>query len=119
MIKRTLKVTYRKNQPSLYSKEAILSLKFDRIETDKRVYSLSYEAIFTITEDSKKGISIENPMLDIYASGNNMNEAEQDLFDQFDYTYQRLNQFADTKLSKHLLVAKKYINTIVEKVIDK
>jgi hypothetical protein len=46
-------------------------------------------------------------------------EAEQDLFEQFDFTYRRLTQIEDDKLSQHLLDAKKYITLIVSKVNDK
>ena len=58
-------------------------------------------------------------MLDIFAQGENLQEAEQDLFDQFDFTYRRLLEIDDSKLSHHLLDAKKYITLIVGTVKDK
>jgi hypothetical protein len=95
-----------------------LSLKFDSIETGKRIYLLRSELLVSIKEE-KKSCTIESPLLDIYAFGETLDDAEKDLFDQFDYTFQRLNQFADDKLSPHLLNAKNYINILVEKVKEK
>jgi hypothetical protein len=99
-------------------KEAALSLRFDSIETNKRTYILAGEILFNINED-KKSVSIESPLLDIYAFGQNEEEAKNDLSEQFDYTFQRLNDIEDTKLSAHLLKAKQYINIIVERVKEK
>lgn len=111
--------TTKKNLTVYTQKEASLALKFDSIETDKRIYVLRGEVAFMITEDTKKFVNIECPLLDIYASGATIPEAELDIFSQFDYTYQRLNGIDDDKLSDHLLTAKKYINLIVDYVKDK
>lgn len=112
--KTTRKITH------IYSqKEGMFSLKFDSIETKTRVYTLNYEVLFVVREEKKNFISFENTILDIYACGKNVNEAEGDIFDQFDYTYQRLNEFDDSMLSSHLLNAKTYINMLVNSVNDK
>jgi hypothetical protein len=95
-----------------------LSLKFDSIETDKRIYIFRNELLFNLI-DEKKSVIIENQMLDIYACGTSVEEAEQDLFEQFDYTYQRLTKIADKKLSRHLLNAKTFIKLIVDNVKEK
>ena len=101
-------------------KTTALSLRFDSIETQKRIYLLKGEQYFSFVEDPKKHwVSIENIILDIYAHGETMALAQEDLFDQFDYTYQRLNQIPDNQLSAHLLDAKNYINMIVRTVKDK
>lgn len=101
-------------------KNAALSLRFDSIETQNRIYSLKGEQLFSFIEDPKKHwVTIENSLLDIYAHGKTMQLAQEDLFDQFDYTYQRLNQIPDNQLSEHLLEAKNYINMIVRTVKDK
>jgi hypothetical protein len=99
-------------------KEVDVSLHFDSIETDTKIYELKGDLTFYITDD-KKSVSIENRLLDIYAQGKDLKEAEQDMFDQFDFTYRRLNEVEDSKLSLHLLDAKKYINLIVDKIKDK
>ena len=113
----------RKSKSNLYlytEKEATLSLSYDSIETDKRIYVFHTYVLFAFTEDAKTHhVNIENQLLDIYAFGANMNEAKQDLFEQFDYTYRRLNQFSNKKLSSHLLDAKTYINLIVDKIKEK
>jgi hypothetical protein len=100
-------------------KEAVLSLTFDSIETDKRFYQLKGKLSFEITNDDKKSVVVENQLLDIYAQGSTMLEAEQDIFEQFDYTYRRLTEIEDKKLSRHLLDAKKYITLIVDTIKEK
>ncbi len=100
-------------------KEAELSLSFEHIETEKRIYHLKSPITFRITSDDNKSVTVENYLLDIYAFGKTMHEAKQDLFEQFDFTYRRLTQIEDDKLSSHLLDAKKYITLIVLKVKDK
>lgn len=101
-------------------KEARVSLTFDSIETKDRIYVLGNSVSFEITEDKKnKSVKIENTLLDLYAEGETMSTAQDDMYDQFDYTYQRLNQFPDNKLSDHLRKAKAYINLIVERIQDK
>jgi hypothetical protein len=100
-------------------KEAVLSLTFDSIETEKRFYQLKGKLSFEITNDDKKSVVVENQLLDIYAQGSTMLEAEQDIFEQFDYTYRRLTEIDDKKLSRHLLDAKKYITLIVDKIKEK
>lgn len=100
-------------------KEAVLSLRFDSIETDLVIYELKGDLTFRITNDKNRSFSIENKLLDIYAQGETIKEAEQDMFDQFDFTFKRLNEVEDNKLSSHLLDAKKYINLIVDKIKKK
>lgn len=115
LVKTSLRGRTTKKISHLYTqKEVILSLKFDSIETESRIYLLRNNLLVDITE-GKNAVTIESPMLDIYAFGETLEEAEKDLFDQFDYTFQRLNQFADNKLSPHLLNAKKYINLLLKK----
>ncbi|MBL7741812.1 MAG: hypothetical protein JNK14_21510 [Chitinophagaceae bacterium] len=107
-----------KKEVQLYTqKEAVLSLRFDSIEANNRIYILRNEVYFSITEDKKSHhVTIENPSLDIYATGEDLKAAELDMYEQFDYTYQRLNDIPDDKLSNHLLTAKRYINLLVETV---
>lgn len=100
-------------------KEAILSFYYDSIETTSRIYNLNTMVSFTIVDESKTSVSIENQLLDIFAWGKNKEEATADLFDQFDYNYRRLHQFEDDKLSKHLLNAKKYFDLIVGNIKEK
>lgn len=120
IISRTAKGGTSKKLSHLYTqKEAVLSLTFDSIETDKRFYQLKGKLSFEITNDDKKSIVVENQLLDIYAQGSTRLEAEQDIFEQFDYTYRRLTEIDDKKLSRHLLDAKKYITLIVDIIKEK
>lgn len=68
--------TSKKNVQFYTQKEAVLSLRFDSIETDKRIYYLKSELTFCITHDDKKSFVIENQLLDIFAQGENLQEAE-------------------------------------------
>jgi hypothetical protein len=99
-------------------KEAELSLSFQTIELQNRIYYLKSPVTFRITSDDKKSVTLENNLLDIYSFGADLPEAQQDLFEQFDFTYRRLTQIDDSKLSPHLLDAKKYISLIVSNYKD-
>lgn len=100
-------------------KNAALSIKIDHIETEKRVYLLQGEQSFSLIIPQKNSFIIESDLLDIYAVGETFKAAEEDFSHQFDYTYQRLTQIEDSKLSNHLLKAKKFITLLVDTVKDK
>lgn len=111
---------FSKKDLHLYTqKEATLALKFDYIETDKRMYSLKGEVPFILNNPEKEAYSIDSPLLDIYAFGTTVKEAEDDFFSQFDYTYQRLTALADSQLSDHLKNAKHLIMLLVDNVKNK
>ena len=59
---------------------------------------------------------IENKMLDLYAAGNSINEAEQDLYSEFDVSFELLNSLPDAGLSTRLLRAKNMMNTFVKEI---
>ena len=99
--------------------EAALAIRVDKIETNKNIYFLKGEQSFPITRPDKKSFAIESKLLDIYALGNSILEASTDFYSQFDYTYQRLTNVEDAKLSKHLLETKKFITLIVDQVKEK
>lgn len=120
LINKTNKGRTTKKSISVYTqKEASLALRFDTIETEKELYILKSEVVFVITADNKKYVNAENSLLDIYATGDSMEETERDIFEQFDYTYKRLTKIDDDKLSAHLLAAKKFITLIVDYVKQK
>lgn len=100
-------------------KEATLALKFDYIETDVRMYLLRGEVPFILNNLDKEAYSIDSPLLDIYAFGTTVKEAEEDFFSQFDYTYQRLTALEDSQLSDHLQNAKHLIMLLVDNVKNK
>jgi len=100
------------------NKEATLALKYDSIQYKNRLYTFSNELIFSFSNPDNHCFNIENQLLDIYAFGRTHKEAEEDLFSQFDYTYKRLTQIENEKLSDHLQRAKNYILLIVNKITD-
>jgi len=103
----------------LSEEEAALAIRIDRINTAKRIYYLKGFQSFPITRPDKKSFAIESKLLDIYATGTSVKEASTDFYDQFDYTYQRLTNMEDAKLSNPLLEAKKFITLLVDQVKEK
>ncbi len=99
--------------------DAALAIRIDQIKTDKRTYQLKGVQSFPITQPDQKSFAIESKLLDIYACGVSVKEASEDFCHQFDYTYQRLRNIDDTKLSNHLLDAKRLIILLVDKIKEK
>jgi len=96
-------------------KEAILSLKLNRIETNKTIYNFNTPVLFQLYQEGK-GTILENQQLDLYASGLTTTEAKLSLFEQFDHTYKRLNDLKDNQLSDFLLKVRQYYNIIIKSV---
>lgn len=96
--------------------DAVLSLKIEHIVTLERRYELNTPIYFQFYQEGK-GIVIENEQFDLFAAGKTLEQAKQDLHNQFDHTYQRLNQLKEVQLSNRLVAIKKYYNFIVKKVI--
>lgn len=97
--------------------DAVLSLKVDHIVTLNRKYELNTPIYFQFYQEGK-GIVIENEQFDLFAAGKTLEQAKQDLNNQFDHTYQRLNELKEEQLSSRLVAIKKYYNFIVKKVIE-
>ena len=96
--------------------DAVLSLKIGHIVTIERRYDLNTPIYFQFYQEGK-GIVIENEQFDLFAAGKTLEQAKQDLNNQFDHTYQRLNELKEEQLSNRLIAIKKYYNFIVKKVI--
>ncbi|MDI9363723.1 MAG: hypothetical protein QM541_02140 [Flavobacterium sp.] len=96
--------------------DVVLSLKMDYILTLNNKYELNSPIYFQFYQEGK-GIVIENEQFDLFAAGKTLEQAKQDLNNQFDHTYQRLNQLKDGQLSDRLVAIKKSYNFIVKKVI--
>lgn len=96
--------------------DAVLSLKIEHIVTLKRRYELITPIYFQFYQEGK-GIVIENEQFDLFAAGKTLEQAKQDLNNQFDHAYQRLNELKDEQLSNRLVAIKKSYNFIVKKVI--
>ncbi|TKK65423.1 hypothetical protein FC093_20140 [Ilyomonas limi] len=98
-------------------KEAVLSLKLEQIVTLERKYLFNAPVFFQFYPEGK-GIIIENEQLDLFAAGKSLEEAKFDLFQQFDFSYQRFSQLEDEKLSLRLRKVKTYYKLIVKDVIN-
>ena len=98
-------------------KETILSLKLSEISFLNKTYEFKFPILFQIYQEGK-GTIIENEQLDIYASGKNTADAKNDLYNQFDHSYNRLNELQDEQLNPKLLQVKQYLNFIIKSVKD-
>lgn len=117
IVSQTPKGRTRKKVNSYYTqKEATPALQFDSIEVPGKIYVLNNPVVFCITHDDGKSVVIENSMLDIYAAGKDIEEAKNDMAEQFDFTYTRLNELNNSQLSNHLIQAKNFINLLVNSV---
>jgi hypothetical protein len=96
-------------------KEAISSLKLKDVSTLTRKYEFQSPILFQVYPEGK-GTIIENEQLDIYASGETLTHAKNELYSQFDHSYHRLNELSDEQLNPKLLQVKKYLNFIVKTV---
>lgn len=95
--------------------DAVLSLKIDHIITLERKYELNSPIYFQFYQEGK-GIIIENEQFDLFAAGKSLDEAKRDLNNQFDHTFQRLNELKNSQLSNRLIAIKKYYNFVVKNV---
>lgn len=107
----------RKIAESYDDKEAITSLKFDKISFFSKTYVFKFPILFQIYSEGQ-GTIIENEQLDLYASGETKTEAKIELYSQFDNSYRRLNELHDDQLNPKLLEVKKYLNSIIKTVKD-
>lgn len=93
---------------------AVASFTFSEIKGEGFFYRLN-TPILGIVHTEEKALLIENELLDIYAAGRNELEAQDDFFEQFHFTYQRLNSLDDSQLSENFIRSKKFYNLIVSK----
>lgn len=106
----------KKKTVSLYrGSEMHFVREFNKIQSDDRVYVLKHPELFKVSEEGK-GVLLENERLDIFAAGRSIEEAQDDMFYQFDAMYQRFLQLPDEKLSDRLLEVKKYYQFIIQSV---
>ncbi|TZF84058.1 hypothetical protein FW774_11485 [Pedobacter sp. BS3] len=110
---------YKKDLHLYTEKETTLAVRLEYIETEHRIYHLRSEIPFTLNKVDKSAYTIDSPLLDIYAYGNSIKEAEEDFYSQFDYTYQRIAGLPDKQLSEHLQRAKQFILLLVDNVKNK
>ncbi|GAA3922740.1 hypothetical protein GO495_02225 [Chitinophaga oryziterrae] len=99
------------------SKEASLSFAPDIINVPGRQYILDFPLRSSLSKEDGHFI-IECEMLDIVATGQTEEEAENIFNQEFDYIYTRYNSLPENQLSVRLLKVKKFINLLVKQVIE-
>jgi len=102
----------------LHDCDSTMSIKLSTIVTDDKVFIFNYPVLFQIYQEGK-GTIIENELLDIFAAGGSVIEAKNELYHQFEHTYNRFQELNDSQLSPHLLEAKRYIQFIIKSIINR
>jgi hypothetical protein len=99
------------------NKDTILSIAPMQIVLKDKIYELHTPLLCTVQKEDENYI-IENEMLDLYAAGETIDEAEHDFYDEFDASFQLLNNLSDEELSERLLRAKRMMNNYVKEIIN-
>lgn len=99
------------------NKNTILSVAPENIIIENKTYHLHTPLVCTVHKEDGNFI-IENEMLDLYAAGENIDEAEHDLYKEFDESYQLLNSLPDDQLSERLLRAKNVLNSYIKEITN-
>ncbi len=108
----------RKRIIDLYeNKDTTLSIAPITIALEKKTYELYFPLTCTVYKEDGNFV-IQNEMLDLYAAGETLDEAEHDLYNEFDESYQLLNSINDDNLSERLLRAKLIINTSIKSITE-
>lgn len=84
----------------------------DVIVSDSTVYTLRYPLRCKLEEEDGF-VTIESEMLDLIGVGEDLDLAEQDFSENFDYAYYRYNELEDSKLSNRILLIRNLLNEIV------
>lgn len=98
------------------NKDTNLSIAPLNIIAESRTYVLHNPLVCLVNKEDGNFI-ISNEMLDIYAAGEDLDNAEHDLYKEFDETYRLLNKLQNSELSERLLRAKTMINSYVKEII--
>jgi hypothetical protein len=98
------------------NKDTILSIAPPQIVLNNKVYILHTPLLCTVQKEDGNFI-VENEMLDLFASGETIDEAERDFYNEFDAAYQLLNNLSNDELSDRLLRAKTMMNAYVKEII--
>ncbi len=96
-------------------KETVLSFAPPTIVTLEKVYHLHSPLLCKVVKENDHFI-IEHEMLDLYASGKTIDEAEFDFYREFDASYQWYGQTPNDKLSDRLLRAKQTMFAYVKEI---
>jgi hypothetical protein len=100
----------------LYGKNSEVGYSPKEITSSKKSYVL-HSPLSSRQYMEDKYYVIENDLMDLYATGETIDEAEINFNEEFDHKYQRLNELKDNELSERLIRAKTYLNLIVKEII--
>jgi hypothetical protein len=115
LIQRTGK---RKKIIDLYeNKDTILSIAPLQVVVENKTYYLHTPLLCTVHKEEGNFI-VENEMLDLYASGATIDEAEHDFYNEFDASYKLLNNLSNDELSDRLVRAKNMMNAYVKEITE-
>ena len=99
------------------NKDTILSIAPAQIILDNKTYILNTPILCSVHKEDGNFV-VENEMLDLYASGETLDEAEHDFYFEFDAAFQLLNELGDDELSDRLLRAKTMMNAYVKEITN-
>jgi hypothetical protein len=99
------------------NKDTILSIAPVQIVLEKIIYQLHTPLLCTVQKEDGNYL-IENEMLDLYAAGETIDEAEHDFYNEFDAAFKLLNSLSNEELSERLLRAKAMMNNYVKEIIN-
>lgn len=106
----------RKRIIDLYeNKDATISVTPVEIILENKTYHLHSPLNCTVIKEDEHFI-IQNEILDLYAVGDTIDEAEHDLYSEFDASYTLLNSMPDDQLSDRLLRAKNMLNGYIKEI---
>lgn len=99
------------------NKDTALSIAPISIILEHKTYELHFPLLCTVYKEDGNFI-VQNEMLDLYAAGATLDEAELDFYNEFDESYKLLNSINDDQLSERLLRAKQIINTSIKLITE-
>jgi len=106
----------RKKITQLYTQKNIsLNYAPEVIETENKKYILKFPLRCFFEKDEDYYV-IQSEMLDIIGTGQTEDEAAENFAQEFDFIYNRYNEFADDKLSNHLRLVKSILNQIIDTI---
>lgn len=95
--------------------DAVASIKLENIAFNDRHYV--FNSPLFLEEGSEESFPyLKSEILDIYANGDNIDEALADFYEDFDYLYRRLFELSDNELGEKMLKAKRYLELTVKNI---
>lgn len=97
------------------SKDATLAIAPTQIVLENRIYHLTAPLNCTVHKEEDHFI-VQNEILDLYAVGDTLDEAEHDLYHEFDASYTLLQSLPDDQLSERLIGAKGIMKAYIKEI---